>query len=191
MTMSKTSTNAVWTQLSADLWRFIRLRVPDDHAADDLLQETFVRIHRHLDKLSATDRLAAWVYKIARNVIVDHYRKTSVQEVSLPDDAAQSEDFTSTLRARAGEWMDEMIGQLPPKYREAVQLAELEGLTQQQIADRLGLSLPGAKSRVQRGRAMLREVLDGCCHFQFDRRGNLVDCDPRPDRTVCRDCGDD
>ena len=62
------STEAVWGRLSADLRRFIRRRVGDDHTADDLLQETFLRIHRGLPALGDGDRVAAWVYQIARNV---------------------------------------------------------------------------------------------------------------------------
>jgi RNA polymerase sigma-70 factor (ECF subfamily) len=69
-----------------------------------------------------------------------------------------------------------------------VRLAEIEGLPQQEVADRLGLSLSGAKSRIQRGRAMFKKELEQCCRFEFDRRGNLMDVDPKPDRTVCRDC---
>ena len=83
-----------------------------------------------------------------------------------------------------------MIRSLPDGYREAVQLAEIEGLPQQEVADRLGLSLSGAKSRIQRGRAMLKDVLEQCCHFEFDGRGNVMDYDPKPDRKVCRDCGE-
>ena len=74
---SQPSTEAIWTHLSADLRRFIRRRVPDDHAADDLLQETFVRVHRNIGTLQEADRLAAWVYRIARNVIHDHHRKAT------------------------------------------------------------------------------------------------------------------
>ena len=74
---SQPSTEAIWTHLSADLRRFIRRRVSDDHAADDLLQETFVRVHRNLGTLQEADRLAAWVYRIARNVIHDHHRKAA------------------------------------------------------------------------------------------------------------------
>ena len=81
-----------------------------------------------------------------------------------------------------------MIRQLPEKYRQAVQWSDLDGLPQQEVADRLGLSLSGAKSRIQRGRALLKDVLDQCCSFEFDRRGNVTDCDPKPDRAVCRDC---
>ena len=83
-----------------------------------------------------------------------------------------------------------MIRSLPDGYWEAVQLAEVEGLPQQAVADRLGLSLSGAKSRIQRGRAMLKDALDQCCHFEFDSRGNMMDYDPKPDRKVCRDCGE-
>lgn len=185
---SQTATESVWSQLSDDLRRFIRRRVADDHAADDLLQETFLRIHRSVGTLADENRLAGWVYQIARNVIHDHYRKKS-DNVSLVDvDPAEEQDATSCLRARASEWLDELIRQIPDPYREAVQLSEIEGLTQVDVAQRLGLSQSGAKSRVQRGRAMLREVLDQCCSFDFDQRGNLMDCDPKPDRTVCRNC---
>ena len=55
--------------------------------------------------------------------------------------------------------------------------------------NRLGLSLSGAKSRIERGRGMLKDALDRCCHFEFDSRGNMMDYE-RPDRTVCLDCGD-
>lgn len=83
--------------------------------------------------------------------------------------------------------MEELIAQLPETYREAVRLAEIDGFTQQEVADRLGLSLSGAKSRIQRGRVMLSDVLEQCCRFEFDRRGNLMDVGPKPDRTVYRD----
>lgn len=182
------ATEMIWAQLSNDLRRFIRRRVVDDHVADDLLQETFLRIHRNVDKLDESDRLAAWVYRIARNVIHDHYRATN-GDVSLADmDVAEENDGNGELKTSAGVWLDELISQLPPTYQEAVRLSEIEGLPQHEVAGRLGLSVSGAKSRVQRGRVMLRGVLDQCCVFQIDRQGNVMDCDPKPDRTVCLDC---
>jgi RNA polymerase sigma-70 factor (ECF subfamily) len=104
------------------------------------------------------------------------------------DPAAEPEIPLSDLRCRSAEWLDELVGQLPEKYREALRFAEVDGLTQQKVADRLGLSLSAAKSRIQRGRVMLKDVLEQCCRFEFDRRGNLMDIDPKPDRTVCRHC---
>jgi RNA polymerase sigma-70 factor, ECF subfamily len=186
---SQPSTEAIWTHLSSDLRRFIRRRVPDHHVADDLLQETFVRVHRNIGTLQEADRLGAWVYRIARNVIHDHHRKAT-RVVALAD--ADPVDDADDGQARCGgcDWLDEMIRSLPEGYREAVQLSEIEGLSQQEVADRIGLSLSGAKSRIQRGRALLRGVLEQCCHFEFDVRGNMMDCDPKPDRKACRDCGE-
>lgn len=184
----KLATKTVWTELSDDLRRFIRRRVADENLAEDLLQETFLRIHRNLGSLNDAERLPAWVYRIARNVIHDHFR-TSRNDVALGEiDVPDEEDTTRQLRTGAQRWMAELIEQLPPAYREAVKLSEIEGLPQREVAERLGLSVPGAKSRIQRGRAMLGEVLDQCCVFHFDARGEVIDCDPKPDRPVCRDC---
>jgi RNA polymerase sigma-70 factor, ECF subfamily len=183
------STDDIWTRLNADLGKFIRRRVSDEHVADDLLQETFVRIHRNLGSLLDADRLAAWVYQVARNVIHDHYRQSAHATVALAvDPEDESDGRLSYLKSRAGEWLDEMIRELPDTYQDAVRWSEIDGLSQQEVADRLGLSLSGAKSRIQRGRAMLKDVLEKCCRFEFDKRGNLMNCDPRPDRTVCRSC---
>ena len=184
------STEAIWTHLSADLRRFIRRRVPDDHVADDLLQETFVRVHRNIGTLQEADRLAAWVYRIARNVIHDHHRKATRGVVALADADPVDDADDGQARCRGCDWLDEMIRSLPEGYREAVQLAEIEGLSQQEVAERLGLSPSGGKSRIQRGRAMLKDALEQCCHFEFDGRGNMMDYSPKPDRNVCRDCGE-
>jgi RNA polymerase sigma-70 factor (ECF subfamily) len=182
------ATESAWLQLSTDLRHFIRRRVVDDHVADDLLQETFLRIHRGINQLGRAGRLTAWVYRIARNVIHDHYRacrhEQSLAEIDPPD----ASEKTDELLRHADRWLDELIQQLPETYRQAVIWGEIEGLTQREIAKRLGLSLSGAKSRVQRGRALLKQALDQCCTFHVDHQGNVYDCDPKPDRTVCRDC---
>ena len=72
-----------------------------------------------------------------------------------------------------------MVEALPTRYRDAVELVELRGMKQREAAEKLGLSLSGAKSRVQRGREKLRELMLECCHFQFDRSGKVMDFEPR------------
>jgi len=189
--ITKPTTDAIWTHLSADLLRFIRSRVSDDHVAADLLQETFVRVHRNLETVQDSERLAAWVYQIARNVARDHHRMAENAIVSLADvDPADDETYEPQAAFGGFSWLDEMIQSLPDGYRQAVQMAEIEGLAQQDIADRLSLSLSGAKSRVQRGRVMLKEVLERCCSFEMDSRGRIMGCDPKPNQQVCRDCGE-
>lgn len=188
---ARPATDAVWTDLGADLRRFIRRRVPDDHLADDLLQETLLRVHRNLDSLREGERLAAWVYTIARNVVRDHFRATTAAPVALADHDPADEPADPAAAGpgcRGRAWLEQLVASLPETYREAVRLAEIEQLPQQEVANRLGLSLSAAKSRIQRGRTELKQVLDRCCTFEFDRRGNLLDYEPLPHRTVCRDC---
>lgn len=195
MANSTLDTAGIWSRLSADLRRFIRRRVPDDATADDLLQEVFVRIHRGLPTLTSDDRLTSWVYRIARNTLIDYYRQRSSAPVpsdfidELPE-TYSGHDHRTRILEHAGEWLTEIIDTLPPTYRQAVRLAEVEGLAQQEIAQRLGLSLSATKSRIQRSRLAFKEALLKCCQFGFDRRGNLTSCDPLPNRTVCRNCDD-
>lgn len=147
----------------------------------------FLRIHKNIGNLRRTDRPAAWVYQIARNVVHEHYRSRQVAPWTDLDPLVES-DERDRLIASAEKWLDELVRQLPEPYQQAVRMAEIDGMTQRDVAERLDISLSAAKSRVQRGRAMLKEVLEQCCVFHFDQRGNLLDCDPKPDRTVCRDC---
>lgn len=185
------TTDAIWMHLSSDLRRFIRRRVSDDHTADDLLQETFVRVHRNIGTLQETERLAAWVYQIARNVVHDHQRKASHSTVPLTDvENVGADVHEPQTGCRSVTWLNEMIRSLPEGYRQVVQMAEIEEHSQQDVADRLGLSLSGAKSRIQRGRAMLKDVLEQCCSFEFDGRGRVMGCEPKPDQRACRDCGE-
>lgn len=186
----QTTTDAIWTRLSAELRQFIRRRVFDDHIADDLLQETFVRVHRNIGTLQDEERLAAWVYQIARNVVHDHHRSVQKAIMALTDTAplAQQDDHERRIGCDDTTWVDEMIRSLPDVYRVALRLAEIEELSQQEVADRLGLSLSGAKSRIQRGRAMLKDSLEACCTFELDGRGRVMSCDPKPNQKVCPDC---
>jgi RNA polymerase sigma-70 factor (ECF subfamily) len=188
MTIQPT-TDAIWSHLSSDLRRFIRRRVPDDHVADDLLQETFIRVHRNIGTLQDAARLAPWVYQIARNVVHDHHRKTLNSTMALANiENLSDEDHEPHSGFKNATWLGEMIQSLPDGYRQAVQMADIEELSQQDVADRLGLSLSGAKSRIQRGREMLKDVLQRCCSFELDVRGQVMGCDPKPNQKVCRDC---
>jgi RNA polymerase sigma-70 factor (ECF subfamily) len=148
-------------------------------------------IHRKIGTLQDAERVAAWVYQIARNVVRDHHRGTLNPTVALGDAANErAEDREPKSGCRDMTWLNEMIRSLPDGYRQAVQMAEIEEHTQQDVASRLGLSLSGAKSRIQRGRAMLKDVLKRCCSFELDVRGRVMGCDPKSDQQMCRECGD-
>ena len=171
---SAVATENVWKLLSTRLRSFIRARVEDDQAASDLLQETFLRIHQNLHTLGDDERLEAWVFRIARNMIVDHYRSRRRTSPGDLEGGLSPQVESSNINEMVSDWIPSAMESLPEPYRKAVRLYEVQGLPQKDIARRLGLSLPGAKSRIQRGREKLKQVLDDCCSFELDRRGNVL-----------------
>ena len=179
----ETQTQQIWAELGDRLRAFVGRRVSDEADAEDIVQDVFLRIHTRIDSLSDERKLTSWVYQIARNAIIDHYRARRPLDalsdlVAAPD--APLDDVTEELLPGLGA----MLARLPAEDREALLLTEVEGLTQQELADRLGLSLSGAKSRVQRARKKLKLAFVDCCRIEFDRRGGVADYHPGCD--ACR-----
>ena len=174
----------IWNEFAEKLRLFIQKRVSNPVEAEDILQDVFLKIGTRLNQLEDTAKLQGWLYLIARNAVIDHYRKQR-ETVELPetlaieDEPAELEELKVSFRR--------MIHGLPGPYREAILLTEFDGLSQVELARRLGISVSGAKSRVQRGREQLKEMLLDCCHFEFDRRGRVFDCHPRKP-SDCPDC---
>src|ERR1700730_3811977 len=176
------TTEQVWEAFHTHLQQFIRKRVPDDSTAEDLLQGVFLKIHQRIETVKDVEIRESWVCQITGHVIIDYYRgkerpwaALDAPEVlklaeDLPDDDVESELFPS-VRA--------MVKSLPEHDRQALVLTEYQGLTQRELAERLGLSFSGAKSRVQRAREKLKQMLLECCHFELDRRGHVIDYQPR------------
>ena len=165
----------IWREYAAALRGFIQSRVDDADVADDILQNVFLSIHSKIDSLKDTGKLRPWIYQISRNAIIDHYRSLK-SHAELPESIVQPEkDNAETARQEIESCMLPLVRNLPDTYREAVMLSEIEGMTQKQVAEKLGLSLSAAKSRVQRGRIMIKNMLNDCCRFEIDHRGTMVD----------------
>ena len=177
---------SVWSAFDDGLRGFVRSRVRDRHAADDILQEVYLRIHTHIGGLRDEERVQAWVFQVARNAIADHFRR-SRPTVVLTDVPVQIDDSADGQAAQALACsVRQFVDALSPNYRDALVLTEYEGLTRVQLADRLGISVSGAKSRVQRARNQLKAALLACCHVQLDRRGGVISYRPRG--ACCVDC---
>ena len=170
----------VWHALSGELRSFLRGRVPNSSDADDILQDVFVKIVEKIGSLRDDTRIESWVYQVARNAVADFYRRKAPQPSDPVEDAAADcpEAPDRNLNQSIAAWLVRMVDQLPETVREAVRLYELEDVPQAEIAARLGVSLPGAKSRIQRGRRQLEELLRNCCQLELDRRGNVIACQP-------------
>ncbi len=183
------TTEKVWEEFHPRLKHFILKRVPDEQNAEDLLQEVFLKIHARIDTLRNEEKLQSWIYQIARNAITDYYREQRAtlelpESLLLPEEPLVGDDVVKELIPS----VKAMVDSLPDEYRQALILTEYEGLTQRQLAERLGLSYSGAKSRVQRAREKLKVMLLDCCHFEFDRLGKVIDYQPKCSYCSCDDC---
>ena len=168
---------SIWNEVASQLRSFIRSRVRNHASAEDILQEVFIKIHQKLPTVRASERLEAWVWRITRNAIADHFRRSRPSEQLPPDLASNSEDADDAPDLRP--CILRFLNELEPKYRDALLLTEWQGLTQDQLGKRLRLSSSGAKSRVQRARGQLKKLLLACCEFELDRRGNVLEMTPR------------
>jgi len=177
-------------ELRALLIPFISKRV-DPQDVEDVVQTVFVRIQRGLANLHDADKLVPWGYQIARNAIIDHARTAGLRKHAALETVQSHAAPAPDDESGAGELaliLGHFIAMLPDPYRAALQLTELEGITQAAAAERVGLSLPGMKSRVQRARAQLRGLLEACCDIELDTRGSIIDVEPRNRPAQLPDC---
>ena len=185
--MNKATTESVWTQFSDRLRGFIAKRVREDNDVQDILQDVFTKIHAGLGALKENARLEAWLFQVARRGILDYFRGHAGKRRSaeLPGDVA-AERVAEDVTGEVASWLLPLMSLIPEEDRETLRLTDLEGLSQVHLASKLGISVTGAKSRVQRARRRLREAVLDCCHIELDRRGNAIAYTPRHGR--CRDC---
>ncbi len=173
-----------WAEFDARLQAFLRRRVAAA-AADDLRGEILLRLVEHQDALKAAQSPAAWIYRVAANALADHHRRRSAETRAMARlalqqgiDQAAAEPAPLADEGAAAELarcLIPLIRGLPKAYGEALSLTEIEGLNQAAAAERLGLSPSGMKSRVQRGRAKLKQAPLRCCRVEVDRRGGVLD----------------
>lgn len=169
-------TERVWAEFHEKLLSFIRKRVNGDAVANDVLQDVFVKIHKNIDTIRQGQKLESWVYQIARNTIIDHYR-TRREHVELPEWLALPEpDDEQEGHGEISVCLASLIEQLPEKYRRAVRLCDVEGWSQKEVAQLENLTVSGAKSRIQRGRIQLKELLHDCCQCTSMSRNEFIDC---------------
>ena len=151
--------------------------VRDSATAEDLAQDTFIKILNHIDKYRPEFKLSSWLFKIANNVAIDFLRRRQVDTISMsgsPHAASASEIDATSFDIASGDEsaLDEMeskelgsaieraISRLRPEYRSCILLRHVEGRSYEEIAATLDLPLGTVKTYIHRARHQLRESLE-------------------------------
>jgi RNA polymerase sigma-70 factor, ECF subfamily len=174
------------TELERKLRPFVARRVPASEV-DDVLQDVFVRVQRGLPALRDEERLVPWLYQVARSAVQESARQRARHPLAgyeYEEPAVLETESSVASETGLADFAATAIASLPSPYKEALTLTELEGVTQLAAAKLLGISTSGMKSRVQRGREKLRELLESNCNIALDVRGGVITCEPR-DTTHC------
>ncbi len=184
----KTNFECLWEEFNIPLKSFIKRRVNNEQDVEDILQNVFLKIYNNINNLLDTKKLHSWVYAIAKNSIIDFYRteRHDLYITCLPEDILGEVEDDQTLNKEISQCLDIMIQFLPEKYKQAIILTEFQNLTQKELANKVGLTVSGAKSRVQRAQLLLKEMLLNCCTLEIDHRGNIIDY--KQNSTDCKYC---
>jgi RNA polymerase sigma-70 factor, ECF subfamily len=165
----------IWDNFHKELKAFIQNKTRNAADTDDILQDAFIRIIKNQDKVNQSDNLRLYIYGIVRNTIYDHFRKKQpvidASEIQEPLTDEEAQNLNATV---ADCCIKPFIDKLPQHYREALLITEFQNVPQKELAQKLGISYSGAKSRVQRGKDKLKELLLECCPYKSDAYGNIV-----------------
>lgn len=173
-----------WNDLHSELIAFVYPKVKDKATAEDIVQDVFIKVHTKSHQLKEVDKTSGWIYQITRHAITDHFRKNSKVIEFKNLEVSSSEHYLNECVANC---LQNLMTTLPEKYRVALELTDVENLSQFDLAERLNISYPGARSRVQRARKMLKDKIEAMYVITTDSYGNIIACDNHPS-SCCKKC---
>jgi RNA polymerase sigma-70 factor (ECF subfamily) len=178
------TTHQVWKKYSDDVKRFIISKVKNTTIADDILQDTFIKIHTKLHTLKDVTKLKSWIFTITRNSILDHFKLTN-KKVEIANFESETE-IEATIHTEK-DCLRGILKNLPKKYRDPLFLSDIKGMKQAEVAHQLKLSLPTVKSQIQRARKLIAQGFIDCCGFVLNEKGKLVgEIQEKEDCNVCK-----
>ena len=168
-----------WSACEAELRGYLCHRLGHLEDAEELLQDVFIKALRQGALFCRVENPRAWLFQVARNALADRLR-LSHQHVALPDDlAALPEEGAAPVEALS-QCLPRVLSELSEEDRLAITFCDIDGASQQALAERLGISLSGAKSRIQRARQRLKQKMEKGCQVRFDETGAISSFTPRP-----------
>lgn len=178
------TTQDIWKLYADDVKHFILSKVKNSSVAEDLVQETFIKVHIKLSNLKDASKLKSWIFSIARNTTLDYFKSTS-KKITFSTDELSYEEESTTHTER--DCLLAHIMNLDKKYRTPLFLSDIKGVKQNEIAMQLNLPLSTIKSRIQRARKKITEAYMECCDYQLSEKGILVgEHKEKEDCKICR-----
>ncbi|MEW6146119.1 MAG: sigma-70 family RNA polymerase sigma factor [Thermodesulfobacteriota bacterium] len=164
----------IWEEFSGRIRSHLLRKLRNKADAEDLMQDIFMKIHAHLSHLRESKKLSSWLYRITENTLNDYYRKKRLPDKEFDEDTTVPEtggvdDPLSGIEKCLGAFIE----RLPEKYREPLVMSDVEGKSQKEIAEEMDISYSGLKSRIQRGREMIKEMFIECCKLSLGKDGKL------------------
>ncbi len=177
------TTQIIWATYNQEVKQFILSKIRNEEITNDLLQETFIKVHTKLDTLKHQDKIKSWVFTIAHNTVMDYFKQSpNTREVIETDVVVENEHQEHDEK----DCLQGIIKSLPKMYRDPLFLADIKGLKQAEVARQLKLQLPTAKSRIQRARKLIAQGYMKCCDFKMNTDGHLVgEVKDKEDCKVC------
>ncbi|MFZ6012499.1 MAG: RNA polymerase sigma factor SigZ [Bacteroidota bacterium] len=182
----------IYQQFHSTLLSYIQSKVKTKEDAEDIVQNVFIKISVNISKLGEKEKLQSWIYAITRNAIIDYYR-ANANKRSVAIDENLEESLAEEKRADDTKGLEQclsgMITLLPEEYRNIIVDSEIKGIKQKDLAEKYAMAYPSMRSRVQRGREKLKQLLHNCCHIETDTLGNILDAHNRKDcNGPCNSC---
>lgn len=168
-----------WSATEAELRGYLRHRMGHQEDVEDLLQEVFIKALRQDSRFCQIENPRAWLFQVARNALADRLR-VARDHIALPDDLAIQKPEQPPLVDDLTQCLPRVLSELSDEDRLAITLCDIEGRSQQDLANCLGISLSGAKSRIQRARKRLKAQMELGCKVRYDESGNVSGFTPRP-----------
>jgi RNA polymerase sigma-70 factor (ECF subfamily) len=166
----------IWTDFHKELKVFILNKTRNATDTDDILQDVFIKIIHNIDKVNQAENLRHYLYGIVRNAINDYFRnRKPILDHSEIEEKLTEEEAQSLNTTIAECCIKPFINKLPGNYRDALLITEFQDISQKELAEKLNISYSGAKSRVQRGKEKLKDLLLQCCAYKSDVYGNIID----------------
>lgn len=168
--------SSIWNDFHKELKGFIYNKTRNSADTDDILQEVFIKIIRNINKVEQSENIKQYLYGIVRNSINDYFKAKKNYKSDDEIEEILSETETISLNNTIAECcIKPFINKLPENYKQALLITEFKNISQKELAEKLNISYSGAKSRVQRGKEKLKELILNCCSFQADNYGNLFE----------------